>query len=334
MFCGDKLSLTICLAECIIFNVEFCHEKEDDYIFMIDFRPVSFKDKELYESYLTDIESRGCELTFANLCFWGQQNMAVVDGHIVLFSHFGDLTIYPYPIGKGDKRSVLDKIIEDAAERGIECIISSLDEEAKHTLETYYPDKFRYFFDPASYDYVYSIDDLADLKGRKYQKKRNHLNRFRQTYPDHKVVPIDGTNISELKKMVDLWYEEKAAKGTDEDYELEKAAIEKAFEGYSELGLEGLVILNEGKVLALTLGSRMSADTFDVHFEKARSDADGAYAAINREFASYIREKYPDVRYLDREEDMGIEGLRKSKESYYPHHMIAEYWAREATPSE
>ena len=298
---------------------------------MIDFRPVTFEDKELYESYLTDIESRGCELTFANLCFWGQQNMAVVDGHFVLFSHFDDITIYPYPIGKGEKKPVLDAIISDARERGIECIISSLDEEAKHTLETYYPGRFEYFFDPSSYDYVYSIDDLADLKGRKYQKKRNHHNRFCQNYPDHKVVHIDETNISDLKKMVDRWYEEKAAKGIDEDYEMERAAIEKAFDGYSALGLEGLVILNEGKVLALTLGSRMSESTFDVHFEKARADADGAYTAINREFAKYIREKYPEVRYLDREEDMGIEGLRKSKESYYPHHMIAEYWAKEIT---
>lgn len=295
---------------------------------MIDFKPVTFKDKALYESYLTDIDDRGCELTFANLCFWGQQNIAVVHDHIVLFSHFGDLTIYPYPIGEGDKRPVLDAIIRDAEERGIECIISSLNEEAKRTLETYYPHMFTYYFDPSSYDYVYSIDDLADLKGRKYQKKRNHHNRFCQTYPDHTVVPITEANISELKKMVDRWYEEKAAKGADESYEMEKAAIAKAFDGYSQLGLEGLVILNGGKVLALTLGSRMSKDTFDVHFEKARSDADGAYTAINREFARYIRSKYPEIRYLDREEDMGLEGLRKSKQSYHPHHMIAEYWAR------
>ncbi len=295
---------------------------------MIDFKPVTFKDKALYESYLTDIDDRGCELTFANLCFWGQQNMAVVHDHIVLFSHFDDLTIYPYPIGKGSKKAVLDAIIKDAEERGIECIISSLNEKAKHTLEMYYPDMFRYYFDPASYDYVYSIDDLADLKGRKYQKKRNHHNRFCQSYPDHTVVPITEANISELKQMVDEWYEEKAAEGADESYEMEKAAISKAFKWYTRLGIEGLVILNEGKVLALTLGSRMSKDTFDVHFEKARSDSDGAYTAINREFARYIRDKYPEIRYLDREEDMGLEGLRKSKQSYYPHHMIAEYWAR------
>ena len=91
--------------------------------------------------------------------------------------------------------------------------------------------------------------------------------------------------------------------------------------------MEGLVLLNEGEVLAFTLGSRLSNNTFDVHFEKARWDMDGAYTAINYEFARHIRGKYPDILYLNREDDMGIEGLRRAKESYHPHHMIEKYWA-------
>jgi hypothetical protein len=103
--------------------------------------------------------------------------------------------------------------------------------------------------------------------------------------------------------------------------------LEKALRDYRELEIEGLVLRGGGEILAFTLASRLSEDTFDVHFEKARGDIQGAYPAINCEFARYIREKYPEVRYLDREEDMGLEGLRRAKQSYYPHHMVKKYWA-------
>ena len=85
--------------------------------------------------------------------------------------------------------------------------------------------------------------------------------------------------------------------------------------------------MDGGEVVAVTLGSRMTEDTVDVHFEKALSYVDGAYTAINCEFARYIRGKYPEVRFLNREEDMGLEGLRKAKESYLPHHMMEKCWA-------
>ena len=81
------------------------------------------------------------------------------------------------------------------------------------------------------------------------------------------------------------------------------------------------------RVIAMTLGSFLSEDTMDVHFEKALSSVDGAYTAINCEFARYIRNRFPGVCYLNREEDMGIEGLRKAKESYLPHHMVQKCWA-------
>ena len=91
--------------------------------------------------------------------------------------------------------------------------------------------------------------------------------------------------------------------------------------------MEGLLLRDGERVLALTLGSFLSEDTFDVQFEKARADAQGAYPAINQGFARYLRDKYPHLRYLDREEDMGLEGLRRAKQSYHPHHMAKKCWA-------
>lgn len=289
---------------------------------MIEFIPITVEDKLLYESYLIDGNERGCNYNFANLYMWGNQQAAILNNHIVLFSQFSNFKVYPFPIGHGDKKVVLDAIIADAKERGILCYITGMGEAERRTLEELYPGMFQFKSDRDSCDYVYAIDDLADLKGRKYHGKRNHYHRFCDAFPNYTVEPLNEENLTQARQMIERWYEIKLQENPDGDYHMEQTAIAKAFDNYYELGMEGLVLFDSGKVLAVTLGSRMAEDTFDVHFEKARWDVDGAYTAINYEFARYIRNKFPQIRYLNREEDMGIEGLRKSKESYKPHHMV------------
>lgn len=293
----------------------------------IDFAHFTLQDKTLYESYLATEGERGCEFSFANLYLWGRQRFAVVHGHIVLFSQFDRRSVYPYPLGDGDKKAVLDAIIEDAKTRDIPCRITGLSAAARQTIEELYPDKFRFHCDEGSFDYVYDINDLADLKGKKYHGKRNHLHRFCEAYPDYTVSPIGADNIEQIREMARRWYETRLAENPNADYHMEQAALEKAFRDYEALEMEGLALFGAGEVLAFTMASRLSENTFDVHFEKARADIQGAYPTINCEFAKYIRAKYPNVRYLDREEDMGLEGLRRAKQSYYPHHMVEKCWA-------
>ena len=91
--------------------------------------------------------------------------------------------------------------------------------------------------------------------------------------------------------------------------------------------MEGLILRYKGKIIAMTMGSALSEDTFDIHFEKAVEGYDGAYAAINREFARYLRDKYPNLQWLNREDDMGLEGLRKAKLSYCPEKLSEKWWA-------
>lgn len=294
---------------------------------MIEFKDIRIEDKERYEVALSKSGKRGCETSFANLFLWGKQEIAFVGDIAVLRGTFSS-TIYPFPIGEGDKKEVLDDIIQDAKEKNITLKITSIYGEEKEILEKLYPNAFEFNSNRDSFDYVYDINDLADLLGKKYHKKRTHLNRFKSEHPNFKVEPFSEENIEGIKELVYGWYKKKENGENTDDYDYEKVVFEKALNNFRGLCLEGLALVDNGEVLAVTFGSKMNEDTFDVHFEKARADVDGAYTAINCEFANYIRKKYPEIRYLDREEDMGLEGLRKAKMSYYPHHLVEKYTAK------
>ena len=294
---------------------------------MIDFQPLALEQKERYEKYLHAGGERGCEYSFVNLYLWGRQKATVLGDNLVFFSQFNRKSVYLFPVGTGDKKPALDAIIEDAKKRGIPCRLVGLTQDDCALLESLYPGQLRYHFDRDSFDYVYDIDDLADLKGRKLQKKRNHLNRFREQNPGYRLEPITEENLPEVEALVNRWYELRLQENPHGDYHMERAALKKALEQREALGLEGLLLRTGDGVVAMTMGSRLREDTFDIHFEKALDVADGAYAAINNGFAAYLREKYPEVRYLNREDDLGLEGLRKAKLSYCPHHMVEKSWA-------
>lgn len=294
---------------------------------MIEFKPLDSAHKEVYDRYLQTGGERGCEYSFVNLYLWGRQRAAFLHDHLVFFSQFNRKSVYLFPVGNGDKKAVLEAVMEDARKRGIPCRFTGLTQDDCALLERLYPGKFRYHFDRDTFDYIYAIDDLADLKGRKFQRKRNHLNRFRTANPDHTLEPITEENLPQVRDLVERWYTLRLEENPHGDYHMERAAIKKAMDQRQELGLEGLLLRVNGEPVAMTMGSRLSEDTVDVHFEKALDIADGAYAAINNGFACYLREKYPQVRWLNREDDMGLEGLRKAKLSYNPDHMVEKSWA-------
>lgn len=295
---------------------------------MIPFKKLELSQRETLNGYLQNAGKQACEYTFANLFLWGRQKTAEQDGCLLLLSQFDRKTVYPFPVGQGDIKKALDAIIHDANVRGIPCCLAVMSDADCQLVEQLYPGKFRFYCERSSYDYVYAIDDLADLKGRKFQKKRNHLNRFEQEHPNAKVLLLDESTRVQAFVLAQQWYESRCAGDPDRDHHLEQLALHRAFAFWDQLGMEGVVLMEEGKALAFAMGSRLNQDTFDIHFEKALEFVDGAYAAINRGFARYLREKYPDVKWLNREDDLGIEGLRKAKLSYYPDHLVEKNWAR------
>ena len=294
---------------------------------MISFSRLQLAQKAQYEDILFACGSRSCEYSFANLYLWGRQEAAFFPEGIAFFSHFYGKSVYPYPIGTGDRRAVLEAVLEDAKSRGIPCRITSMTQAETQELESWFPGKFLFRPDRDGFDYVYAIDDLADLKGRKFQKKRNHVHKFQASHPDCLSVPLEKENLPQAQEMVAQWFRQRLAEDPHGDYLLEQIALSRAFRHFESLGMEGLMLVENGQVLAVTLASRLSENTMDVHFEKAREDVDGAYAAVNCEFARYLRLKHPELAFLNREDDLGLPGLRQAKLSYQPHHMEEKYCA-------
>lgn len=291
---------------------------------MIPFERLSLENKAEFDALLRRSAHRGCGFSFANLYLWGRQCAARVGDDLLLFSHFGGKTLYPFPVCAGDPRPAIEALMADAKERGIPFRLTGLNSQDIEDLQRWYPDKFVFHYGRDSHDYVYAIDDLADLKGKKFQPKRNHINRFLSEYPDVTVKPLTDETLPDAVAMANRWHQRRTA---EEDTGMELVALNRAFDHWQELGMEGLVLYVGNQVVAMTMGSRLDEETVDVHFEKADLDYPGAYAVINRAFARHIREKFSAVKFLNREEDMGIEGLRKAKLSYQPHHMVEKCWA-------
>lgn len=233
---------------------------------------------------------------------------------------------YTFPLGKGDVAKALAEIEKDAKECGERLQFAFVTEEQKEVLENAMPARFCYSSDAGDSDYIYLRSELASLSGKAFHKKKNHFSKFVRTYPDYKYYEIGECNIYDAQKVADAWYYEHLQ---DEDASqlAEYKAIKEALDNFEELGLIGGIIYVNDSPCAMTIASKINENTVDVHFEKAVGEyaLNGGYAAINKLFS----EKLDGVTWLNREEDIGIEGLRKAKLSYRPKIMLKKYSAVE-----
>lgn len=289
---------------------------------MIAFRRPTLADRQQLQPIFLSADYRGCEYSFTNIFLWGQQQFALVEGELVIFSHWDGRSMYVYP-GRRNLKKIIDALSDDAAQRGIPLRLYGLSGESVQELEGLFPGKFGFSPNRDGFDYLYDIDRLTELKGKKLQQKRNHINRFMENFPDWYTLPITKENIADCRALAGEWYRLHA--DAEKDWTLEKVAISRAFDSFEGLGLEGMALYADGRMVAMTMGNRLRTDTFDVNFEKAYANVPGAYPLINREFARHIHSKYPEIRYLNREEDMGLPGLRKSKLSYHPDELLEKY---------
>ncbi|MGN8897142.1 DUF2156 domain-containing protein [Flavonifractor sp. HCP28S3_F3] len=300
---------------------------------MIEFHTPVPADKLWVDELLARSSHRGCDYNFTNMFVWRKAYGLEIGriGDFVVTHLCGRMGCsYMYPAGSGDIAGAIRALAEDAARRGQPLRLVCLTRRQMAELEEFFPGQFDYISDRDGYDYLYEIDRLADLGGKKLHAKRNHINRFIDNNPTWVYEEITPESLPECLEMDKQWYLRSLSReGEAEERDLgdEGIALRTAMEYYDQLGLEGGLIRVYGEVVAFTMGDFLTRDTFDVHFEKAYSELQGAYAMINREFARWVRAKHPEIKYLNREDDMGVEGLRKAKESYYPDLMVEKYAA-------
>ena len=300
---------------------------------MHTFKRPEISDRPWVTELLSKGGSRACEHNFVSIYLWGTaypQKIARAEDRLVVQMRGGAGLSYLFPIGSGPLAPALAAAKEDAVANGARLTLVCITEEQKAQLEEEFPGRFVFEEDRDGWDYLYSAEKLATLSGKKLHGKRNHIHRFCERYPDWMFEPITAENLAECRAMEEEWFrqqeEEDRANCT---LRREREALHTAMDNMEALGISGGLIRAEGKVLAFSLGSRTTADCYNVHFEKAFGDIQGAYTVINREMARWVCSTWPETEYINREDDMGLEGLRKAKLSYYPELLLEKYSARE-----
>jgi len=298
---------------------------------MTEYRKLELKDKEWMDRLVFGSGERSFEYVFTNQWAWVDSyspEIAEVEGCFSLRACYGNMAYYLCPVG-GDEHAAVLRLAEDAASRGHELQILSVSPKHRAKYEEWFPGAFEFEEDRDNEDYLYAVDKLADLAGKKLHGKRNHINKFLSLYPDWSFEPVTEENKGETLCMDSLWIKENMDNDDLKSVKNERMAIKRCLDNFEYLGLEGGILRVGGRPVAMTIGEPINdSDSYDVHFEKADLNYEGSFTMINRCFARFIREKHPNIKYINREEDMGLPGLRQAKESYKPDKMMIKYTAR------
>lgn len=292
------------------------------------FHPISLDNRDWINEKLREDNLNLCEYTFANNFVWSQVYHVQVGcayGCGVVRYRGKDNYQYSFPFGNGDKKAMIEHLRKICAVHGRRLNFYPLTEKCRYELMDWFPGMFEICANRDNFDYVYTVEKLSTLRGKKLHGKRNHIARFMDEGDWH-YEPLTEKNMDECRRMAKEWTSLRAEKW-NEEMELEVGVLEVACANFHALGLCGGVLYKGDKIVAFTIGEPLNTDTFVVHFEKAFPDLQGAYPMINQQFILHEAQNY---QYVNREEDTGDLGLRKAKLSYYPDLLVKKYTAVES----
>ncbi|MCL2513663.1 MAG: phosphatidylglycerol lysyltransferase domain-containing protein [Oscillospiraceae bacterium] len=293
---------------------------------MLEFKEMTIDDKE-WASELYKISGlAGCSNSFGTQYIWARSFKGKICRHKDFLLYRGEKygLAYAMPAGKGDLGEAAGLMKADAEANGAKFRMFGITLEDIEKLKNECPeihDNFEYKENRGFFDYIYLASDLALLSGRKYHSKRNHISRFGKSY-DIAVEVINQGNMAECLDIAEKWAEGKNGGDGDYNFADELDALKRSFDNYERLGFCGIILKADGKPAAFTIGEEQNGSTFLTHFEKTLPEAEDAYPVINNKFALMLKDKY---EYINREDDVGNEGLRKSKLSYHPVVLLEKY---------
>lgn len=285
---------------------------------MLEFHEVTVEDKCRLQPMLQNEKNRGCEYTFGNVILWSKIYATKVayynEGAVIRHDRHG--AGYLVPVGEYDLKNILELMLEDAKKSKHEDRFSILaaDKADFEKIDTIFPSRFKYKDERDYAEYVYLSENLRELPGKKYHNKRNHIARFLDNNPDYSFNVITKDNIERVKVMNEEWRKRYEIEANDSLKE-EISVAARAFDLFFESGLDGGFIESNKEIIAYSMGEAINDSTYCIHLEKAFHDIQGSYAVINRDFARHFCKDYI---YINREDDVGEEGLRRAKLSYYP----------------
>jgi len=289
---------------------------------MLDFRPIALEDRALFTSYASAAGFHNCEMSFVNHYIWRhrfQSALCVYNGFLYVRMRLCGEVSYMLPMGQGDLRAAIGEIDGPL-------VFAWMSQQASRRLEADFPGRFAFTSNRNDSDYLYNAADLISLSGKKYHAKRNYVNRLTQLYQGrYEYEPVTKENLCDIWRFEREWCRKN---GCEDDLSLmeEQTAVAIALDNLEGLALRAGMIRIDGKVKAFTAGSLINSRTMDVHIEKADYEVPGLYAVVNWEFA---RRNCEHLTFINREEDMGVEGLRKAKLSYHPVQIVEKITARE-----
>ena len=290
---------------------------------MLEFRYIELSDKEKIQRALTVSDFMGCEYTFANNLAWRRLANSKIAFYkdFYICGAFGNESGCPsfiLPAGSGSYSEVISELKRFCGDNGHPLVLTGVTESSLEMLNELFPDSFTAAEDRDSSDYIYLRSDLADLPGKKYHAKRNHLAWFNELETQFSLITEN-----DIEDCIVFCTDTYNSKGSSVHSAIaEQFALNTYFSNFRELGLSGAIIRSGSRIVALTIGERLNSDTFCVHIEKADTSYAGIYAGINNLF---VRNCVNGFKYVNREEDLGIEGLRKAKLSYHPAFILRKY---------
>ncbi|MBU4269080.1 MAG: DUF2156 domain-containing protein [Acidobacteria bacterium] len=286
-----------------------------------DFSPVKLADRKIILPLLLDNDVFFCDYSFANLFMWGdifRTSWFFHDERLWIYNGYDDLMLMP--IGKALSLPELVAVSDMLRREGKSGNFVLVDKDfVKANVDL--ADIFNVEIDLDNGDYIYSSQKLVDLLGNKLHKKRNLINQFLAVYPDFVSQPLQPSDLDACLELSEKWCRQRTCQELDFDHET--SALKRALHNFRELELQGLKISHGGVLFAFSIFSRLSSNMADVHFEKFDPEIKGSGQVINWETAKNLYVKY---KYINREQDLGIEGLRRAKKSYSPEYIVSAYF--------
>ena len=286
-----------------------------------DFKPIELEDKHLFDKHYAKYPPVHSDNLFTTMISWreyGKYHYTFLEDNLIIMSNVKNQIQFRPPSGKR-KKDVFDKVLKLAKEQTSTYPFGLIDAQTKDWLSEHYP-KLEFIPRRQFFDYVYLASNLAELPGSDYSKIRNRLNKFKRNF-DYTVEKISKENIDEIGEFLKRWCLWKDCE-SDPLLENEKKAILYSMSHFFELELSGITMRINGNIETIAVYEGMNPDTAVVHYEKGSPYYDGIYKAINAETAATVQKEF---KFINREADMGLQGLRKAKISYRPHHLVEVY---------